>query len=176
MSTLSGPGTSSRIRPVVRDDRRRADHGVPFPVAFRPPALASRVIRCPPGDWAFLTVGLPGTSPCPDPSGLPRSTCCEIRPGWVPPVSRGRRCSPGRQISPRPPLPLPSGQPLYPRRHIPSPRASITRHQRSSRVHPSGLPLACCPRMERKPFGFPLGFEPRCYQRRTSGWGRIHEH
>src|SRR6185312_7321806 len=38
-----------------------------FPAAFRPPAFACRVILFPPGNWAFLTVGLPGTTCAPGP-------------------------------------------------------------------------------------------------------------
>ena len=51
------------------------------------------VIRFPPGDWAFLTVGLPGQGP--DPIGVTTFHTYELRPGWVPPVPQGRRCSPG---------------------------------------------------------------------------------
>src|SRR2546425_8550660 len=66
---------TARIRPVVRGDRRRAGHLPRFPVAFRPPAFASQVIRPSLGEWAFLAVGLSDPSPCPDfPSGFPRST------------------------------------------------------------------------------------------------------
>ena len=36
-----------------------------FPVAFQLPALACRVILCPLGGWAFLTVGLPGNARTP---------------------------------------------------------------------------------------------------------------
>jgi hypothetical protein len=39
-------------------------------------------------------------------------------------------------------------------------------------LHPSGLPLACGPRMERGPLGFTLGFGPRSYPRRPPGRGR----
>src|SRR5947207_3978630 len=39
-------------------------------------------------------------------------------------------------------------------------------------VHPSGLPLARDPRVEREPFGFALGFAPRSHPRRTPGRGR----
>src|ERR1035437_5894653 len=93
-----GSGHSSRIRPVIP---RAADggadpHALRFPVAFRRPALASRVIPHRPGDWAFLTVGLPGTTSSPDPDGITTFHTRKIRPGWVPPVSRGRRYSPGR--------------------------------------------------------------------------------
>jgi len=65
-----------------------------FPAAFRRPAFASRVILFPPGDWAFLAVGLPGTTSRLDPDGVTTFRTCEIRPVWVPPLPRGRRCSP----------------------------------------------------------------------------------
>jgi hypothetical protein len=43
VSTLSRPGTRPGIRPVIRDDRLEgASHPSRFPVAFRPPAFASR--------------------------------------------------------------------------------------------------------------------------------------
>src|SRR2546425_9625672 len=42
---------TARIRPVVRGDRRRAGHLPRFPVAFRPPAFASQVIRPSLGEW-----------------------------------------------------------------------------------------------------------------------------
>lgn len=66
----------------------------------------------PPGSWAFLTVGLPDTRP--DPDGVSTFHTHEPRPGWVPPVSRGRRCSPSRPQVPDRRLPLPNGQPLHP--------------------------------------------------------------
>src|SRR5665647_856107 len=64
-----GSGHSSRIRPVIpRAAGGGADpHALRFPVAFRRPALASRAIRYPPGNWAFLTVDLPGTDLVPGP-------------------------------------------------------------------------------------------------------------
>jgi hypothetical protein len=34
---------------------------------FDVPAFASRVIRCPPRSWAFLTVGLPDANHTPGP-------------------------------------------------------------------------------------------------------------
>ena len=94
VSALSGPGTS----PVSGQLSGTASGGPAimsrFPVAFRLPAFASRSSDSRPGAWAFLTVGLPGQSGR-TPTGLPRSARCELRPGWVPPVPRGRRCSSG---------------------------------------------------------------------------------
>lgn len=67
-----------------------------FPASFRPPALASWAILRPLEDRAFLTVGLPETSSFPDSNGVVTFHTSEIRPGWVPPIPRGRRCSPDR--------------------------------------------------------------------------------
>jgi hypothetical protein len=63
-----------------------------FPAAFRPPALASWAILRPLGSRAFLTVGLPSASLHSDPNGVVAFRTSEIRPGWVPPIPRGRRC------------------------------------------------------------------------------------
>jgi hypothetical protein len=52
------------------------------------------VIRFPPGSWALLTVGLPGTPlASPDPDGVTTFRTHELRSGWAPSVPRGRRCS-----------------------------------------------------------------------------------
>jgi hypothetical protein len=67
-----------------------------FPAAFRLPALASWAILRPLGNRAFLTVGLPSASLLSDPNGVVTFRTSEIRPGWVPPIPRGRRCSPDR--------------------------------------------------------------------------------
>ena len=120
-----GSGHSSRIRPVIpRTADGGADpHALRFPAAFRLPALASRAIRYPPGDWAFLTVDLPGTTSSPDPDGITTFHTRKIQPGRVPPVSRGRRYSPGRSEVLDRRLPLFDGQPLHP---------AQTTHQRGS--------------------------------------------
>jgi hypothetical protein len=143
-----------------------------FPAAFRLPAFASRVILFPPGTWAFLAVGLPATTRWPDPDGVSTFRTCEIRPGWVPPLPRGRRCSPWPDAVPGQRLPHLSGQSLHP---APASHRGATLHEASTEVHaihPSGLPLACDPRVGRESSGFPLSFAPRCYQQRTSGRGR----
>jgi hypothetical protein len=101
VSTLSGPGTRPGIRPVMRD---RQLEGLAtwsrFPAAFPLPAFGFSVIRFPPRDWAFLTVGLPGETFRPDLDGVTAFRTHELRPGWVPPIPRGRWCSPGRVASP----------------------------------------------------------------------------
>ena len=66
-----------------------------------------------------------------------------------------------------------SGQPYTPLNHPISP--GVDDNGTSLRVHvlhPSGLPLACGPRMGRGPLGFTLGFRPRGCPRRPPGRGR----
>jgi hypothetical protein len=111
----------------------------------------------------------------PDPIGVPTFHTCEMRPGWVPPVSRGRWCSPGRQKIPDRHPPLCCGQSLHPAPTIHPARLS---HNETSTevhaIHPSGLPLARDSRMERESFGFPSSCAPRRCQRRTSRVGPGH--
>ena len=131
VSTLSGPGTRPVSGQLSGDDRRRGRPHCPgFPSPFDVPAFASRVIRCPPGDWAFLTVGLSDQRSVRTLTGLPRSTRTSYDRDGVPPVSRGRRCSPGRQEIPDRRLPLCHGQPLHPARTTHQRGSRITRHQR----------------------------------------------
>ena len=101
VSTLSGPGTRPGIRPVIRDDRPEGP-AIHVPVSCRLSAAGIRfsIIRFPPEDWAFLTVGLPGKTNRPDSDGVTAFRTHELRPGWVPPITRGRWCSPGRVASP----------------------------------------------------------------------------
>jgi hypothetical protein len=142
-----------------------------FPVVFRPPAFASQVIRPPLGDWASLAVGLPDTTRRRDPNRVPTFHTHEMRPGRVPPVSRGRRCSPGRQEIPGRRLPLPNGQPLNPTCNNPSARLAITRHQRRfTRFTRPVCPLPVTPGWSRSPSASPRASHPAS-QRRTSRAG-----
>jgi hypothetical protein len=69
-------------------------------------------------------------------------------------------------------MPLHSGQSLHPDAD-PPPELLITRHHQGfTAVHPSGLPLACGPRVEQEPLGFSPSFTPHRYRRRMSGWGQ----
>jgi hypothetical protein len=121
---------------------------------FGAPALASWAILDPPESWAFLTVGLPATPSCPDPDGVSTFHMRKLRPGWAPPMPRGRRCSHGWQGAPNRRLPLLNGQSLHPAPCIPPARLTLTRrHRRFTCVCPSGLPLAGDPRVERRPLG-----------------------
>lgn len=113
---------------------------------------------------------------CPDPDGVSVFRTHELRPGWVPSIPRGRRCSPGPAALTGPRLPHHNGASLHPASNIPSREAPL--HEASTRVqaiHPSGLPLT-----HRRPdgtgsrFGFSSSFAPRRYQRRTSRMGTGH--
>jgi hypothetical protein len=67
-----------------------AHHHLPVSRCVSATGIRFSVIRFPPGDWAFLTVGLPAS---PDPDGVTTFRTHELRPGWVPSIPRGRRCS-----------------------------------------------------------------------------------
>lgn len=122
-----------------------------FPSPFGVPALASWTVLLPPGSWASLTVGLPGQVP--DPDGVFTFRMVEIRPGWALSVPRGGGVLRGWLLVTSRRLPFRNGQPC-PQRFIPSPGVSMSRHHREfACTRPSGLPLACSPRMEREPLG-----------------------
>ena len=144
----------ARIRPVVRDGRRRASHDVPVSCRLSATGIRFLVILCPLGSWAFLAVGLPVLLPGPDPDGVATFRAHELRPGWVPSLPRGLRCPHGRQVIPGRRMPPCSGPSLHPRPATHHRRLLITRHHQGfTVVHPSGLPLACSPRVEREPSG-----------------------
>jgi hypothetical protein len=114
----------------------------------------------------------------PDLSGVSTFPTSELRPGRVPPLPRGPRCSTGRgwcvgrssAASQRPVL--------GPRWSVPSAGLHVTRHHRGfTCVHPSGLPLRLWPLDGTAALGLDhLSFAPRRCQRRTSGWGQAIEH
>jgi hypothetical protein len=111
----------------------------------------------PPETLAFLTV-----SPPPDRYGRAASVGVstfrvpELRPGWVPSMSRGGRVLPGGVKHPPGACRVPAACPA-PRSRFPPAGLSLTRRHRGfTVVHPSGLPLACCLRVERGHLGFSL--------------------
>jgi hypothetical protein len=148
----------ARIRPVIQDDRRRPGHPVLVSRCLSATGIRFLVILCPPGIWAFLAVGLPALLPGPDPDGVATFRAHELRPGWVPSLPRGLRCPHGRQVISGRRMPPCSGPSLYPRPATHHRRLLITRHHQGfTVVHPSGLPLACGPRVEREPSGLSPG-------------------
>jgi hypothetical protein len=124
-----------------------------FPSPFGVPALACWVILLPPGMCAFLTVGLPGHLRCPDPDGVTTFRTHETRPGRVPSRPRDGGAPTTDAESPAAACRFSAASPA-PLHHNPSEGLNLTGHQRGfTCVHPSGLPLACDPRMERGSLG-----------------------
>jgi hypothetical protein len=142
-----------------------------FPDAFRPPAFAS---------WPSCSrrgFGLPhsrptGSSAARNSTGFPRSTRARYDRGGRPlyPGDGGVLPVEGSLLNRH--LPLSSGQSLHPAGTSHRRDLNVTRHRRGfTRVHPSGLPLACDPGWE-GPWASSLSFAPRRCRRRTSGRGQ----
>ena len=113
----------------------------------------------------------------PDLDGVTAFRTHELRPGWVPPIPRGRRCStrPRDVLDRR--LPLSSGQSLHPAPH-PILRGFALRGINEGS---SNSPVRSSPRPQRpgwngRRFGFPLRLRtpPTRSRRRTSGAGTGH--
>jgi hypothetical protein len=110
-----------------------------FPVAFQPPAFSLLGHPIPAGELGVPHSRLTGQRP--DLDGVTAFRTHELRPGWVPPIPRGRRCSSrsgwGAQPAPTA-LPRPV---LRPRSGIPSCGALLyeasVRGLRSSPVRPA---------------------------------------
>jgi hypothetical protein len=170
---LSGQGTRPRIRPVIRHPLAE-EPAIMVPVSC---CLSAAGIRFSGHPVPARELGLPhgrltGRHNAPGPGRGFRVPHCEIRPGWVPPRPRGRRCSPGQMPCPASACRFPAASPFYP---APASHRGATLHEASTEVHaihPSGLPLACNPRMGRGPSGVPLCSAPRRYRQRTTGRGR----
>ena len=112
------------------------------------------------------------------PTGLPRSARTSCDRGGCPLYPEDGGALPGQSI-PRPaPAALPRPVPA-PRSNIPSCGALLDEAStRVHAIHPSGLPLACGPRMERAALGLSpeLRTPPTRSRRRTPGWGQAIEH
>ena len=179
VGALSRPGTRPGIRPVIRNDRRRADQPL---FAFLPPFGCRHWLLghpVPTGELGLrylrLTANPEGMA---DPDGVSVFRTHETRLGL------GALCTPGTAVSTRPHsilgrrLPPSNGRSLSSRHRKPSQDAQLTRHQRGfTGIHPMpSLPLACGPRTERGPLGFPASFAPDYrwkQQPRTSRWGQV---
>ena len=134
-----------------------------FPAAFRPPAFASRSPCSRPGAGPSLRSAYRARHSCPDLDRVTAFRTRELRPGWVPSIPRGRRCSSRPEGVPGRRLPLPSGQSLHPRHRRSVGGARLTRHQRGFKqfTRPA-IPLACGrPDGTSRRLGFPPGFAPR---------------
>src|SRR5712692_4899596 len=146
-----------------------------FPVAFRPPALASQVIRPSLGDWAFLAGRL--TRHVPVPGSQRGSHVPHARDA----TGVGASCISGAAVLIRPtknPRPAPAAS----QRPAPTPRllhhrrgSRITRHQRRfTRFTRPVCPLPVTPGWNRGPLALPQSFAPRRCQRRTPRVGPGH--
>ncbi len=179
VSTLSVQA-SARIRPVIRGDRWRVDHGAALSRCFSaagigflgPPAPAEGLVPS-------SRSGYRDTNRCLDLDGVVALHTYEIRLGWLPPRPREQRCPTAAGRVPQPPLA--ASQRLGPCTPLLTthPRSChMTRHhQRFARVQQSSLPLHLWPPDGAGTLGLdPLSFAPRSYPRRTSGWGRTFGH
>ena len=168
VSTLSRPGTMSRIRPVIRDGGRRGQpscRGFPSPFGCRRSRLGHPI----PAGGLGLPYGRLTGHDRPDPDGgLPRfarTSCdwggCLLNPedGGALPAEKPPQSAPAASQRPV----------LAPRYDIPPSRAYL--HEASTEVyaiHPSSLPLACNPWMEQGSSSFCLSSEPRRGRRRRT--------
>jgi hypothetical protein len=156
--TASAPFRARAPGPVSGQLSRTASGGPAiapgFPAAFRPPAFASRSPCSRPGPGPSLRSAYRAPPGCPDPDGVSTFHTCEIRPGWVPPLPRGRRCSPRPDAVPGRRLPLPSGQSLHPAPASHQRGSSITGHQRGfTRFTRPVCPSPVASRMGRETLG-----------------------
>jgi hypothetical protein len=108
----------------------------------------------------------------PDPDGVVTFHAHEIRPGWVPSIPRGLRCPHDRKVCPAATRRLTTASPSTPTRQFTNGASYHEASNKGSIIHPSGLPLACDPRMERTSLGFSPSFTPRRHRRRMSEWGQ----
>jgi hypothetical protein len=136
----------------MRDDQRRGWSYVPVSCCLSATGIRFSGHPCPAEDWAFLAVGLPDNARTP--SGFHVS---HVRVA----TGEGALSTPRTAVLTRPTASLRS-PPAASQRQCPytpaeHPSSGAQLDEASLRVHcihPSGLPLACGPRMERAPLGF----------------------
>ncbi len=152
VSTLAGPGIA-RIRPVMRGDQRRCWPSAPVSRCLSATGVGFLGHPVPAGELGLPYGRLTGRCRARTPAGFPRSTRVRYDRGGCP-LNSGTamlsRLTMGLQ-----PAPAASQRPvLHPAGAIHR-RLTITRHHQGfTCVHPSGLPLACNPRMEQGSLGF----------------------
>jgi hypothetical protein len=92
---------------------------VPFSRCLSATGIRFLGIPVPPGNSAFLTVGLPNTTACPDPFGFSTFRTSQIRPGRAPPAPRDGGVHPAGRTSPVGACRFPAASPR-PQQHDPS--------------------------------------------------------
>jgi hypothetical protein len=113
-----------------------------------------------------------------DPDGVSTFRTFKQRPGWVPSISQGRRCSPGLATITSPRLPHHSD---------PSLRPATTTHLSETPLHETStkgsrmftrpvFPSPVAPGWNGSSWALPPSFAPRDYSQRTSGRGQAIEH
>ncbi len=159
VSTLSGPGTCVPY-PASYPGRPAEEPAIlsRFPAAFRLPAFASRSSD---SRWGIGPSLRSAYRPMAGPRRGYHVPHARAATGVGAP-STPRTAVLSRLKSSPWPAPAASQRPvLAPRSNIPSNEVPL--HEASTGVqaiHPSGLPLACSPPMEREPLGSPPSFEP----------------
>lgn len=173
------PATCSRQRPFGPGHQDRYPASYPHqPSGARPSAAVSCRLSAhrrsllehpvPARTSAPLTVGLPGIEPL-DPDGVSTFRTSETRPGWVPSIPRGRRCSRDRLVFPGRRLPSPNGRALFPGR-TPSTRGSGSRGviEGSLVFTRPAFSLPVVTERIGDPWASTPSFAPRSYPQRTS--------
>ena len=171
-----GSGHQARVRPVIRDDRRR---GRPCCPGFLSPfGHRHSLPRSSDPHWGVgpsLRSAYRPRRRARTPTGFPRSTRTRCDRGGCLLYPGGGGAHPADKKSPAGACRFTAASPYTPlgTTH----QARLTHNETSTEVHaihPSGLPLARDPWMEQESFGFPSSFAPRRYQQRTSRVGPGH--
>ena len=145
------------------------------PVSWRLSATGVRflAILCPLADWASFSRLTGARLRAPDLTGLSRFARMRCGRGGCPLYPGDCGALTASTASPAATSRLSTAKSLYPGTTIHHPGLPPTRHHRGfTVVHPSGLPVACGPRMEQGPLGFYPELHTRRYRRRMSGWGQ----
>ena len=170
VSLLSQPGTRPGIRPVI-PRLLVGGPGLPSGVScrlstYRHSLLGSSCSRR--GvEPSSQSADRPPVNRQTDPVGVTTFRTHKIRPGWVPSLPRGRRCSPGRMPCPTSACRISTARPCTPPITFTARGSALRGINEGSRDSPVRSSPACDHRMERRPLGTSSGFAPRGYPRRT---------
>ena len=181
VSALSGRTIRVRIRPVIRGDQLEELANLSrFPVAFRPPAFASRSSDSRRGVGPSLRSAYRTRSLIRTPTGLPRSTRASCDRDGCPLCPEDGGAHPGTEARAQPAPAAPPRLVPKPRSNIPSSEASFheasDKGSRHSPVRSSPNPRP--PGQNEPPLGLSpeLRTPPTKSQRRTSRWGQANKH
>jgi len=171
-----GPGHQARYPasyPARPAEGQPSCPGFLLPFGHRHPLVGSSCSRPGPGP-SLRSAYRAHTRP--DPDGVSTFRTCKTRPGWVPSLPRGRRCSPGQMPCPASACRFPAASPCTPHPHPTSGAPFYEASTRVHAIHPSGLPLACDPPDgTADPWAFPCAPHPTVTGSARQG-GAGHEH